>query len=231
MQLTGNILIVGDSYCYFRADEQRHWPRRLANNLNLNLLGEGFPGQGWWPVRQFLLEYSKTSEFNNTELFVICHTCPTRALTSNLNFVENYERANDAYYRYIYSDDVSSWAVTNWYNELNQLLDGKTVIHLMCFDHPEFFSLNGIKITPTLLNISIVSNGGNLKLRHWGPKSVHHGMSTTDNHFTHSTNFRFGDFLTDVISKKTHVSLAPNKTIDKAELNRFRQLHKLQVLG
>jgi hypothetical protein len=68
-----NLCVVGDSFCVFRQD-QTDWPKALSTLLNLNLIGFGLPGESWWFIRQNFLKILNSKDFNNTELFVFCHT-------------------------------------------------------------------------------------------------------------------------------------------------------------
>ena len=193
-----NLFIVGDSYCYYRSDPQSHWPARLAQNLKCKLHGRGFPGQGWWPTRKAILEYASTDDFSATDLFVICHTEPCRIISGNPNLLtDDIESTKKTYFTYIQSDDVSSWAVTNWYKELNDIFKNKPVLHLPCFHHSEFSMLHGKKLLTSLSEISIQSAGGNLKLPYWGGKTISKKMNEYENHFSPETNRAFADFLTD----------------------------------
>jgi hypothetical protein len=215
MQLKRKIFIVGDSYCYYRTDPDAHWPARLSRNLGLELRGSGFPGEGWWPVRKSLLDYSQTSDFDQTELFVFCHTQPSRALTSNPNFHIGLEQNKNFYLKFIQSNDVDSWTVSTWYNELNTLLAGKRVIHLPSFEHNEFQSiLLGYRLLTPLLNISILSAGGNLFEHDWGGSTVKTKMNSFHNHFSPKENVNFGDFITHVVTRRPEARYSEDVTYD-----------------
>ena len=197
------IFIAGDSYCFYREDPINHWPARLAKNLGLELHGNGFPGAGFWPVRKLFLEFAQTKNFNETDLFVFCHTQPHRVLTSNPNFFENFDKNNEFYFKCIQSDDVDSWAVTTWYNELSTYLQGKTVIHLASFEHTELFSkLSGLKLLTPLLDICILSAGGSLSENGWGDSKVRKRMNDFHNHFSPAENINFGNFLTNIVTEQ-----------------------------
>jgi hypothetical protein len=191
------LFIAGDSYCFYRTDPEQHWPARLADNLNLELHGEGFPGEGWWPTRKKFIEYVASDYFLETDLFVFCHTEPHRIISSNPNLLKgNFESVKETYFKYIQSDDVSTWAVAAWYKELNDILKNKQVIHLQCFKHDEFSILEGIRLQTPLLNISITSAAGNLDLPEWGGKVVLKKMNEYNNHFSPAVNQQFADFIT-----------------------------------
>jgi hypothetical protein len=215
MPTTRKIFIAGDSYCYYRTDCDAHWPARLSSNLGLDLRGAGFPGEGWWPVRKTLLEYAQTSDFDQTDLFVFCHTQPNRALTSNPDFHIGLEQNKRFYSKFIQSDDVDSWTVSTWYTELNALLAGKRVVQLPSFAHNEFQSiLLGKRLLTPLLNISIVSAGGDLSAHNWGGSAVQKQMNIFHNHFSPEENVKFGDFITHFINRRLSASYSEDFTYD-----------------
>ena len=176
------IYIGGDSYCAWRKNPERDWPLILANQLNLSIEGNGFAGQGWWPTRCHLLEYIKSNKFIDTEYFVFCHTDPIRALSTN----SLSEFANKVWLTEIQCQAVSNWCASNWYLELNQLLAGRSVIHLRCFDSDlrGFLQLNGLKFTTKLLRLASESNNGNYDL-----------MNKTPNHLSTEYNIKLANFL------------------------------------
>jgi hypothetical protein len=113
------LYIVGDSYCFYREDEDYHWPAIVAKKLNLQLQGIGFPGQGWWPVRKNLLDYVNSAYFDKTQYFVICHTQPERLLSSNPIFgvtSPESEHARKIWHTYIQTYDVSTWCMQHWFH-------------------------------------------------------------------------------------------------------------------
>ena len=210
------IFVAGDSYCYYRTDSEGHWPARLSRNLGLELRGAGFPGQGWWSVRKSLLEYIQTKDFNQTDLFVFCHTQPNRAITSNPNFYVDFEQNKQFYLKYVQSDDVDSWAVSNWYTELVDCLRGKRVINLPSFAHNEFLSiLSGLRLLTPLLDISILSSGGNLQDHYWGGPAVKEKMNKFHNHFSTEENAKFGDFLTHIFTRRPEARYSEDFTYDR----------------
>ena len=158
------LYIVGDSYCSSRTDIKQHWPAILSSQLNLELQGTGFAGQGWWPVRQHFLNYISSDKFEQTKYFIFCHTQPERLLSSNPIFEGTSMEADYAkkiWHTYIQTYDVSNWCMQQWFQELNKLLHGKKVLHLKCFElEQQYFSiLNGIKFTTPLLDLAVESVG------------------------------------------------------------------------
>jgi hypothetical protein len=151
-----HIYIGGDSFCYYR--QANDWPGVLADKLNLQLTGRGFPGDSWWHTRQNLLQYLSTVESNSTELFVFCHTDPFRILTSQVLF-KNLEADNikKNYFKYFVDYEISLWTVKHWYLELNQLLKNQKVIHFQCFSSSSepFQLLSGIRVITPLVELSM----------------------------------------------------------------------------
>jgi len=190
-----NIFICGDSFCFSRTNPNTHWPLLLANNLNMQLEGNGFPGFSWWPTRTEFLNYKKTTKFDNTDLFVFCHTDPNRFLSSNipsLFLTDNatWGNVSKTYYKYLYEKEIAEWSMLQWFNELNTLLEDRKVIHLCSFTNTQIISnvLNGHKASTDLLTLSKIS-------------SFREGIKFEDikegNHFTDNTNIRLANFLTD----------------------------------
>jgi len=179
------IYVSGDSYCAWRNNPEKDWPLILANQLNLTLEGGGYPGQGWWPTRQHLLEYIESDKFYNTKYFVFCHTDPVRMLRPT-NLSKPSELAEKIWFAEIHSREVCNWCASQWYQELNQLLPSRQVIHLRCFDSDlkVFVQLNGLKFTTVLVNIALESTNGDYKRINQGP-----------NHFTPDYNIKFANFL------------------------------------
>ena len=149
------IYIGGDSFCSERTSFD-HWPFLLAHLLKYKLQGEGFPGQGWWNTRQDLLSYCSSENFDKTQIFVFCHTNINRPLMSMSNGTPEFEQVSKIYYTYMENNDISIWQATMWYKELNNLLQGKHVIHIPCFRNKQGLQslLNGIHVSPALINFA-----------------------------------------------------------------------------
>jgi hypothetical protein len=196
-----NLYIAGDSYCFYREDPTQHWPAALAHSLDLNLTGAGYPGQGWWALRRDLIAYSKTAAFDQTQVFVLCHTEPARMLTSQPIWNTGQEEpVKEVYYKYIYSADVAAWAVEQWYQELNRLLQGRTVVHVPCFEHPEFELLQCTRLDQPLLELSIRSAGGSTDLAGWGGSEVRQRMNDLPNHLSPEHNIELAELIKSKIS-------------------------------
>jgi len=188
------IYIAGDSYCFHRENIEKHWPAKLAELCSLQLEGYGFAGQGWWPVRKHLLDYMKSHKFEETEYFVFCHTDPNRLLSSNPIFSipsSDGDLAKKIWHTYIQTDDVTTWCMQQWFYELNQLMQGKKVVHLQCFPNTQqYFSiLEGIKFDTPLLHIAVTSAGGQPNT--WGDREdIKKLMHQYHNHLSPEFNLR-----------------------------------------
>ena len=168
-----NLIVVGDSFCHIRgtdASDFRYphcWPNRLAQALNLNLLGQGIPGAGWWPLKQVLKKFSP-EQINNTEYMIFCHSDATRLLNCNLhqNHFNRYEPnpkdeehlAVTLYYKYILDEDFADWAQQMWLQEISNTYADIKLIHLYSFPFiPQKITNfpNGISVFPSLAAISL----------------------------------------------------------------------------
>jgi adenylylsulfate kinase len=157
------VYIGGDSFCFLRHDENRHWPMILAKLLNLRLEGKGFPGVSWWNTRIHLLEYMKSRKFHNTEYFIFCHTEPYRPLSKALLpspastvITSEFKKIREIYYKYIYDDEISLWCQRQWFRELNELCAGRKILHIPCFEWTlkNFQELEGVKFSDILQDLS-----------------------------------------------------------------------------
>jgi hypothetical protein len=170
-----NIYISGDSFCSSRNLKAGDWPAVLAGKLSLTLYGKGYPGTSWWPVREELLEYKETDLFDQTDLFVFCHTDQERTLASKYTLSlgrpdevdvgllpterdsEEMRIFKKIYLRRIQSTEISDWQQRQWFKELNEILAGKQVLHLASYDNAmkNFHLLDEMKFPEILLNISL----------------------------------------------------------------------------
>lgn len=181
------LYVSGDSFCFHRNDPSAHWPARLAELLNLSLEGEGFPGQSWWPTRKNFNDYILTEKFNDTNVFIFCHTDIYRPLTSNKIWSHGYtQEMLDFHTKYILDYQVNDWTSSNWYGEINQAIKDKLVIHLHCFDSNKHIRsmLHGLHVETELI-----------KLSRFNHKNSINKMNHSDNHFTQRGNYLFADFL------------------------------------
>lgn len=155
-----DILIVGDSFCSHR-ETSDSWPQILACALTglkfdqaRQPRGKGFAGGAWWSYRKVLM-----NEFliNPPKVLVICHTEPYR-IPNDKDYSLNYKTVEDrvltidnkdhpmplevaeaaiGYYKELYSFEFHTWAVNQWFIELDNLCKMhkvERVIHLYCFE-------------------------------------------------------------------------------------------------
>jgi len=208
-----NLYITGDSFCFWRKDPLYHWPLILANNLNLKLTGEGYPGRSWWNSRQNLHEYKQTPDFQNTELFIFCHTEPLRILSTEIasyspDRIPDELHAKQIYYKHIYDEDFHRWAMVKYYHELNEILENKKVIHLFCFRaalNLGFTICNGYKGVDALTRLVFADF-----------KSKNKDINTEQsyNHFLPETNIELASFFTNLFNEQIKDNLPTTKNFN-----------------
>jgi hypothetical protein len=192
-----NVYIGGDSFCFWRNDSMNHWPKILANNLSLNLEGNGYPGRSWWSTRDDFINYMKTSEYDNTDLFIFCHTEPLRILSTKVQLcspdsVSEKLRLNEIYYKHIYDEEFHNWAMVRYFEELNFMLKNKKVIHLFCFSMTRNLGidiLSGYKTDTDLWS---------LVQKDFDQQNKNINTEKTYNHFLPDTNQKIANFLTNL---------------------------------
>ena len=195
------IYIGGDSFCKYRYDANRDWPKYLADLLGYTKIeGSGIEGESWWHTRRELQDCMQSSIFHEIDLFVICHTDSHRILSGNpvvQNINEEINHARDMYYKYIHNFHVHNWTAQNWYQELNTWLVNKRVIHIQCFESTkDYFSiLNGVKFSCPLTPISLD------EIKHDPSLFLREHMNDFDrprrNHFTAKSNRLLAKFIYD----------------------------------
>lgn len=201
----------GDSFCYSRKNPATDWPLILANELELKLTGQGFPGSSWWPVRNDLLRYKNLNKqkFDDTKIFVFCHTEVARIHNSQMYFedADKREEIYNFYMKYIYDETFHRWSMIQWFDELNNIVSDKNVIHLFCFKDTEIISskLNGIKFKPDLLSLS--SRYAVKPIKDWS------NWNSNPNHFSSYENTLLASFLSKFIQ---------NNSLDKCTNNYYQ---------
>jgi hypothetical protein len=178
--------IAGDSYCADRTDPAAHWPAHLAQLLGLQLKGQGFPGLGWWPVRQHLAQYLRTHDSAFTKYWIFCHTDPARPLTLRLLSPP----AQRAWIGEIEDPNVTAWVARQWYQELNGWLQGQQVIHLICYAHPAASSLVGYQHPTPLFELAKESASNQIEL-----------LAHAPNHFCGNYNQKLAQELAQTIGQ------------------------------
>jgi len=132
-----NIIVVGDSFCA----SQESWPTELAQQLGLNLVGQGIGGASWWPSRDFLMSLPQTV-IDDTEVMVFAHTEASRTPTLSLEVnrvnrskppVTEIETAVHLYHKYISDMTFTNWAQQQWFLEIQRRWGHKKICHLHSF--------------------------------------------------------------------------------------------------
>jgi len=193
------IWISGDSFCWQRENPETDWPLILANQLELKLEGEGFPGQHWWPVMKTLLDYAQTEHTDCDRLI----TPPDIKIVRQEQFtLKQREHISEIYFKYIYSREMIQWMSEMYFKDLNRILADKKPIYLNVFgelgegfetDKHLFNSiLNGMKTSP------------DQNLRDFCTHDYDaYGPDTHPNHFTPDQNQKFADILFNNIQNYT----------------------------
>lgn len=203
------IYIGGDSFCKYRGDQD--WPKQLADLFGCQIQGKGFEGESWWHTRIELSAYIKSEKFSQTALFVFCHTDSHRILTDK-RLVQNQnaeiDHAREIYYKYIHNYHVHNWVTANWYQELNQQLADKQVIHIQCFESTKeyFATLQGLKFSYPLTTISL----GEIKQcpEYFFKEHLNNSKDFRRNHFSEKSNQLLAQFIYDHYRQsKTHNEL------------------------
>jgi hypothetical protein len=181
------LYVTGDSFCFDRDDASQHWPARLAKLLNVELRGSGYPGQGWWSSRSEFMDYAHSDAFQNTDVFVFCHTDMHRPLTANSIWTYGFtQQMLDFYLKHISDSDVDLWTTAKWYEEITQKLQNKTVVNLHCFNstQPLGHLLPGINIKVSLTDLSRFNHKNNIA-----------AMNHSANHLTPRGNSVLADLV------------------------------------
>jgi len=185
------LYIGGDSFCKYR-NQPTDWPRRLADQLGLELHGRGYEGDTWWYTRRELIQYLTGDLSQDTQLFVICHTDPHRILNGQHRLTQGLsdetDRVREVYYKYIHDSEIHNWTAKQWYQELNTVLAGRPVIHLQCFNSTRgyFDILQGLKFTAALTEISVTEPGADRAV---------FMSDARRNHFSTENNLKLADFV------------------------------------
>jgi hypothetical protein len=219
MQLTGNLLILGDSFCR----DSEYWPTYFANHIlgtNSQFRCLGYGGASWWFLRDKLLQLiSHDPNFwNNTELLVMIHPPRCRIHTTlddvrsktfdpplprvfNNSDYEELDIAVKLYYKYFYSYEYFDWAEQQWFKELSAISKNKQVINMFVDiegpSAPEL--LPGITVDQSLIEL------GHSQYRHTQDITPTDGVIGFQNHFTPNNNRIFASQLYEIaqsINKK-----------------------------
>lgn len=207
MQLTGNIAIVGDSFC----QNSEGWPKMLASKINhRNLVVDGIGGAGWWPIRDRLLSMKQhTDFFNDVELLIYIHTQKDRLFTVNrelftvpaqhlpLRFsnqdIDEKTLAVSLYYKYLHDVTFTQWVQEQWFVEFSEICKNIPKIINLFFDPPPSDILPpGIIVNTSLLDLALIQHTSHEQLRD-------DGLRGFLNHFSLQNNQVFADQLYEII--------------------------------
>ena len=168
MQLNGNFLILGDSFC----QHIKYWPTYLGDQLGYspnNRITRGIIGSSWWKTREYIVNLPQDKKFyGGLDLMVLIHPSGTRPLTLNTQvsgetpvdlprhfdnkMFTDEQLAVSLYYKHVCDPELRRWAEQNWFRELAELIKNICTVHL--FTDPQSLEfahvLSGIKV-PTLL--------------------------------------------------------------------------------
>jgi hypothetical protein len=217
MQLNGNLLIVGDSFC----QNSEYWPTYFADRV-LGPRGQfrclGYGGASWWFLRDKLLQLISHEPvfWDNTELLVIIHPPRSRIQTTlddarfktfdpplprvfnNTDF-EELDIAIKLYYKYFHSYDYFYWAEQQWFKELSAISKNKQVINLFVdIDGPASSELlPGIILDQSLIELQ------HSQYRHTQDITPTDGVIGFQNHFTPNNNRIFASQLYEIAQNTT----------------------------
>lgn len=197
MQLNGNILILGDSFC----QNPNGWPRLLCDKFIYNhCCTDGIGGDAWWGVRRRFLNHANQDYFQYVKLLVFIHTQRDRLFTHTpdvsvrSNNPNNQEhQAVELYYKYIYDSAFARWAENQWHNELTRYcVNIPHVVHLF-FDSDHSNNLPGICVPTGLLNLALTQHNSSLDF-------IDDGTRGFINHFSPENNIIFARQLYEIIA-------------------------------
>lgn len=205
------LYVVGDSFCAYRSDATSHWPAALAKLCNLELKGIGVPGSSWWATRDNLLNYKSSHDFDNTDLFIFCHTEPHRIVTG-LDTTHSHlpDKLKELWYKYAHNNEFYKWTVHQWFLELNSLVPAEKTIHVQGFQSSLdlTYLLKGVKITTPLESLSL----SGLDRSAWADQ-MH---DTRHNHFEPADNLKLANILYSIYKNRDSIlsgALAVNVSI------------------
>ena len=209
----GDVLIIGDSFCSARS-ESWHWPQIFTSELtgigftNSVVRGKGFNGASWWSSRKLTLQELKRSI---PKVAVFFHTEPLRLPhdydwginyrsvelktvhqtdVADIPMSEDFAQAGRLYYEQLISVDFHEWAVKQWFQELDSLINPvEKVIHLYCFEgiYNKYTFQRGVTLSYPLLKYQQKTP---IFKKHNEPKA---------NHFTPQINKKFALSLAEII--------------------------------
>jgi len=211
MQLDGNILILGDSFC----QNKEGWPDMLCEKFSYNIaITQGTPGVGWWAIRSNLLQCQQQSDFFlDTKLLIFIHTQKSRLFKQDLslfnilpqelplsysnNSIDEKTLSVSLYYKYIHEVLFADWAEQQWFREFKEICKPIPLIVNLFFETQKILpTLPGICVPTGLLDLN--------KAQYRQPTSMaFDGLKGYINHFTPENNKIFANQLYNIICGKS----------------------------
>lgn len=210
MQLDGNILIIGDSFC----QNYSGWPKLLLSKIKHHTaLVNGEGGAGWWKIRNNLIKIiNNDSFFNSVKLMIIIHTQRERLFSNNpdvfhaqpqvqtgeylVNHSNELETAVSLHYKYIHDTQFTTWAELQWFKEFNIMCKSVPQVINLFFDTSATEShcsiLQGHSVPTGLIDLALVQHNDHRDL-------IGDGQRGFLNHFTPYNNEVFANQMYNII--------------------------------
>lgn len=213
MQLQGNLLIVGDSFC----ETQTGWPEHLHKQLDSQQITQfhcqGFPGGSWWRIKQCIdgLNRNNPGFMQDLEYAIIVHPNihrPAQSRTEQFppaielpNYYDNKlipedQLAISLYYKYIDNPDFQIWTFVKWAEEVETLFASHVkLVHLVTSQHTleHLPDLRRQVVQTPLLDVASVQHA----------PGTWHGIDWQlgfVNHFSTDNNIVFAEEMFNIIS-------------------------------
>lgn len=239
-----NLLIIGDSYCAKRTEEDPHsWVNLIRDSTGYNIYGKGIHGRGWWQ-QQCWYDNNIATLPNPTETAVIwCHTsayrlpCETDASITPwvLQIDDHYDSTNDIRPRFdpdgklfktakefytspLFVEEFYAWAMVAWWKQLSiELLPYNKVIHLFGFFDNLITDNNRLEL---LAKNSVVVTNPSLLWISRSEESSFVGGSRDDraNHLNIHNNAQLSKFLVDTLNNTPPRTTREINNLDQWEL-------------
>ena len=213
MQLTGNLLIVGDSFCEKWAGWPMHLHALLDKQFKTKCMSRGFPGGSWWKIKEYIsgVNHNHSDFVQQLEYAVIIHPNIHRPLQSVIEWfpqaislpryydnktIPEDQIAISLYYKYIDNPDFQIWAFQKWAEEVETLFaDHVKLVHLVTAQHTldHLPAMRGQVVTTPLYDLAAVQYAD----------GAFTGIDTIPgvaNHFSPENNIVFAEEMYKVIS-------------------------------
>lgn len=213
MQLAGNLLIVGDSFCEIQSGWPGHLHAQLDSQQTTQFHCQGFPGGSWWKIKQYVdgLNYNKSEFMKQLEYAVIIHPHIHRPIQSATEWfppaiplprhydnktIPEDQLAISLYYKYIDNPDFQIWAFQKWAEEVETLFASHVkLVHLVT-------SQQALDLLPAMRGQVVTTPLNDLAAVQYA-NGVFTGVDTIPdvaNHFSPENNMMFAQEIQRVIS-------------------------------